>query len=256
MLSPTYVNITYLCNYRCIYCVNITPPSYYTLSLDEIKKYPWAKQVTLSGGEPTLHPQFKEIVEYFKSQGIELGIQTNGSTLDRHLDFLVENFASVEIPVYGITNDCASEITGVFLDEVTRRGYIKALDQKIPQLKIVIVGITEALPDIINTYIRATDKATIVVSYPLIGSRIIKDHVPFLTYQKFYSLLPSEAEAEDRLVITGTPYCMDVLLTKGHRWERAACTVSPMRRIPECFSCSKKEECKGIPQEYLKRFPM
>jgi MoaA/NifB/PqqE/SkfB family radical SAM enzyme len=40
-----------------------------------------AKRVTLTGGEPTIHPEFIPIVRSFRAAGMKVGICTNGTTL-------------------------------------------------------------------------------------------------------------------------------------------------------------------------------
>jgi wyosine [tRNA(Phe)-imidazoG37] synthetase (radical SAM superfamily) len=39
--------------------------------------------ILIGGGEPTLHPDFEAVVEYIKSKGIQIGIATNGSRLEK-----------------------------------------------------------------------------------------------------------------------------------------------------------------------------
>ncbi len=39
----------------------------------------------LTGGEPTLHPEFREIVNYLTAQGLELSMETNATRIDREL---------------------------------------------------------------------------------------------------------------------------------------------------------------------------
>ena len=46
--------------------------------------------ILLGGGEPTLHRDFVEIVRFIKEKGLELGIVTNGSRLDRVSEIAAE----------------------------------------------------------------------------------------------------------------------------------------------------------------------
>lgn len=84
--------ITEYCNFKCPYCRGLKSEIYgdrkfKMLSLDEIKQnidY-WCEEeplenIRFSGGEPTLHPDIIEIVNYAKSKGIKrIAISTNGS---------------------------------------------------------------------------------------------------------------------------------------------------------------------------------
>lgn len=84
--------ITEYCNFNCPYCRGLKDEVYGNrkvkrLSLEEIKQnidY-WCENeplenIRFSGGEPTLHPNIREIVYYSKEKGIKrIAISTNGS---------------------------------------------------------------------------------------------------------------------------------------------------------------------------------
>ncbi len=84
--------ITEHCNFKCPYCRGLDKKIYgcreiKQLNLEEIKKIIdiWCmdkplKNIRFSGGEPTLHPDIKEIVKYAKIKGInKIAISSNGS---------------------------------------------------------------------------------------------------------------------------------------------------------------------------------
>ena len=89
--------ITGKCNYNCLHCFNAADnaPLMSEWTLDEVKIFLEQAQkcgingITLTGGEPMLHPHFFEIVEEIHKRGMYVGeINTNGhfidnSTLDR-----------------------------------------------------------------------------------------------------------------------------------------------------------------------------
>ena len=86
--SHAYVYLNDACNQKCIFCSR--PPEGKLFSLESVK----AKideyaddsdiaKIVLTGGEPTIHPNFKEIVGYAVSKNKQIDIQTNGSVLDR-----------------------------------------------------------------------------------------------------------------------------------------------------------------------------
>jgi MoaA/NifB/PqqE/SkfB family radical SAM enzyme len=91
--GPISINLdlTSACNFSCPHCVDsriINAGEY--LRLDDIKRtirvlhsHGLLSVILLGGGEPTLHRNFGEIVRYIKSRGLELGIVTNGSRLDK-----------------------------------------------------------------------------------------------------------------------------------------------------------------------------
>ncbi len=84
--------LTEYCNFNCHYCRGLDQEIYGNrkvkqLSLEEVKKIIdiWCKNkplknIRFSGGEPTLHPNIKEIVKYAKEKGINrIAISSNGS---------------------------------------------------------------------------------------------------------------------------------------------------------------------------------
>lgn len=78
--------ITFRCNDRCGFCIrsDFFKKSIPDLTLNEIKRnYLFLKKkfnirrVSLSGGEPTLHPQILEILDFFKREKIDLHLVSN-----------------------------------------------------------------------------------------------------------------------------------------------------------------------------------
>ena len=117
-LGPVSINLdlTSACNFRCPHCVDsgiINTGE--ALDLDTIKQSIDTLQVRgllsvilIGGGEPTVHPDFEEIVRYTRGKGLQVGIVTNGSKLDR-----VANVASLleEGDWLRLSLDAASEET-------------------------------------------------------------------------------------------------------------------------------------------------
>ena len=91
--SPISINLdlTSACNYSCPFCVDsrlINAGKF--LALEDIKKlidtlysHGLLSVILIGGGEPTLHPDFEAVVETIKSKGIQIGIATNGSRLEK-----------------------------------------------------------------------------------------------------------------------------------------------------------------------------
>ncbi len=93
MFSPISINLdlTSACNFSCPFCVDsklINAGK--NLALEEVKKtintllsHGLLSVILIGGGEPTLHKDFEEIVRYIKSKGLQIGIVTNGSRLEK-----------------------------------------------------------------------------------------------------------------------------------------------------------------------------
>ena len=98
-------NLTYACNLRCRMCGQYGEAGNYNkasagflrqrLSLAEIKKIidniaGFRPLIYLWGGEPFLHPDFIEIIQYIKQKGLLCEINTNGTLLEKYAEELVE----------------------------------------------------------------------------------------------------------------------------------------------------------------------
>lgn len=95
---PLYasVNITTSCNLDCIYCY-MKPHKNENMKLNDFKRIidELAEEsifyILLSGGEPFLHPNIQEIIEYSCRKINEVSLVTNGTLIsDDHIDFLKE----------------------------------------------------------------------------------------------------------------------------------------------------------------------
>ncbi|MBS3809589.1 MAG: radical SAM protein [Desulfobacterales bacterium] len=92
-MAPPSINLdlTTACNFACPHCVDsaiINTGGYLPLedvkkSIDTLKSHGLLSVILLGGGEPTLYKHFGEVVRYIKDRGLQLGIVTNGSKLER-----------------------------------------------------------------------------------------------------------------------------------------------------------------------------
>jgi SynChlorMet cassette radical SAM/SPASM protein ScmF len=117
-LTSLYLYIAGSCNLACRHCW-ITP-TYQTSSnngkfikLEHVEKAireakPLGlRSVKLTGGEPTLHPQFREIVRLISKFGLDIIIETNGTLIDADLaDFLKQQrVCFISVSLDGATAD-------------------------------------------------------------------------------------------------------------------------------------------------------
>lgn len=104
------VAITGSCNFHCKYCNRFSE----NLDVDAFKswitKQKQLKHLQLTGGEPTVHPQFEEIVNFSRPYTKVLGVSTNGS-------WPVERYLSLPIDMFSISLDDYD------LDILRGRGY-------------------------------------------------------------------------------------------------------------------------------------
>ena len=88
------IEITQKCANECIYCSSVSNRECnIQMSTDKIKQIVDGldkldtKCISISGGEPFLHPDIVDIVRYIKKKGIEVNIYTSGIILDNNDNF-------------------------------------------------------------------------------------------------------------------------------------------------------------------------
>jgi organic radical activating enzyme len=111
--SPVMAHISLInaCNLTCSFCCFANRDLSERLSFEKIKKaLDSFKKIGVTGveftggGEPTLHPDFIEIVKYAHNLGFKLGICTNGVTIGKNRKInksIVKMFSWVRLGMYG-----------------------------------------------------------------------------------------------------------------------------------------------------------
>lgn len=104
------IEILTACNFRCIHCYNQDLKKRY-LKVNLFKNIidqlvdSGCQSVTITGGEPLLHPNFSEIYNYCFKKGLKVSLFTNGYYVDKYIE-LFKSFIpkKVEISLYGTNN--------------------------------------------------------------------------------------------------------------------------------------------------------
>ncbi len=93
------INLTDKCNLECEWCISDNRTYTDTLDTATLKTFMkdfkkcGGKAITFSGGgEPTLHKDFTELVNYAKKIGLELGLMTNGFFSKKLVPIIGDNF--------------------------------------------------------------------------------------------------------------------------------------------------------------------
>src|SRR3989344_2686467 len=95
-LDVLYIELTNACNFKCIHCGNGTGEKN-TLEVDLLKKVftdfkeGGGEKIMLTGGEPLLHPDLKEILDVCKEHKFTTHLSTNSFLLNNsHFDFIFD----------------------------------------------------------------------------------------------------------------------------------------------------------------------
>ncbi|MBD3167639.1 radical SAM protein [bacterium] len=121
------LELTDQCNNNCVHCyinedsVRAHQSNKHRLSFDEIRQIAEsavrleALSVLLTGGEPLLRPDFKDIYMLFKRLGFVVSVFTNATLLNEDWIRLFEEYPPrvLDVSVYGITEETYERVTRV-----------------------------------------------------------------------------------------------------------------------------------------------
>ncbi|MEU4235975.1 radical SAM protein [Actinoplanes sp. NPDC026619] len=118
MLERMTIELTTLCNLRCVHCYQEHNPgdtmaADMALKLIEIADDLGIGEIVLTGGEPMLHPQFPAIYEEARKRGFIVRIFTNGLAIPPRNWPILEQMPphEVEITIYGTTAQVLKTVT-------------------------------------------------------------------------------------------------------------------------------------------------
>jgi len=116
------VELTSICNNRCLHCYvlqsgNYTPrhlSSDFVLALWEAAAAEGVLFLALTGGEPLLHPDFPRLYEAAIRKGFLVTLLSNGTLIDEPMaDFLAGQMPYyISLSVYGVSADTYARVTG------------------------------------------------------------------------------------------------------------------------------------------------
>lgn len=154
-----WVRLTRVCNNRCIFCLDSENQNGSFVPLKEIEKdlrqgrSENIKRVILSGGEPTIHPQFLEIIKLAKSLGYShIQVITNGRIFT-YKDFLVK-----------VVKEGVSELT------FSIHGHTKTLYEKQSQVK-------DSFEQAIQGLLNALSISGLIVNLDIVINKINYKHL-------------------------------------------------------------------------------
>lgn len=145
------IELTFRCNLKCLFCYchstavtkddkELTTDELYSV-IDEIAEL-GCLNLVISGGEPLIRKDFKEIYTYALQKGFLITLYSNGTIIDKKMaDFFYDNRPQkIEITVYGIIKETYETITNVSGSyKRCMNGIRLLLDRKIPlELKTTV----------------------------------------------------------------------------------------------------------------------
>lgn len=146
ILDGIYFEILSDCNLRCKHCYNSSGEKYNKLDTEIIKKIiketkdSSLRKITISGGEPLLHPEIWSILDEFcENKDLIIRIITNGTLINEDV---IEKLKRYKIELQISLNGSKSEIDDLIRGENSFKNTIKGLNllNKANQMNKVIVN--------------------------------------------------------------------------------------------------------------------
>lgn len=172
------LSITDRCNLRCKYCMGdkdvVFLPKDEILTVDEIEKIVdvfselGVKKIRITGGEPLVRKNFREIVERInKLENIqEINITTNGIRLEEELEFLADKkIHSLNISLDTLKEELFREITGGGELKKVTSAIKKALELDFNRIKLNVVLVRGKNDNEIMDFVKLTEKYPIDVRF-------------------------------------------------------------------------------------------
>lgn len=281
-----YFNINYSCNNHCKFCFshntffkterNIEPRAI----KEVIERYDIKTQdrIIINGGEPTLHPYFKEILDDMFKTGAEIVLYSNGRLIQNDMlcSYVLQRINRVVIPIHGnqAVHDAITQVKGSFseteqaITQIAKSQYKSKLELKfivndlmlksnfsiLDFLKkrsvlnnhVVISGLVKTKVAQLNTIIipNENDAGEYVVNtisqiLPFVGGIKLIDFPLCTLPDTFLSFLNSLNDTTNK--ITFTYYFVDGNYPQGRIME-----YNRQKTYYKCNGCSIKKYCTSV----------
>jgi len=140
-LTQIQIELTSRCNERCVHCYiphenktgDISPALFYDV-LDQCLEM-GVLNITLSGGEPMLHPNFLDFLRKAKEYDFSINVLSNLTLLNDEIiaEMKANRLSSVQVSLYSMNSDIHDSITqlpGSFIR--TKEAILKLIENNIP----------------------------------------------------------------------------------------------------------------------------
>lgn len=283
------IHINDLCNSKCVFCVVGSPANETnSVSFDKIKNFLEINKdrnytvVNLHGGEPTIHPNFLEILRVIKEFGYgEIQVQTNAMNLsdkDFAKKVVREGVELFIVSLHGFTkqqHEVHTMVNGSFDKTITAIKNLKELQVKLRTNTVVTKHNFNSLPDIITFAAQmGIDHINISNLHPVGSAQYMNENITLelqALQRGFMEMAESINSCPVLITFEGFPYCIlmpdfrskciEILDRKVNMliWDKVINDYTSFMNTlrvhnKECNHCSYKKKCGGVYPEYVDIF--
>lgn len=250
------------CNNACVFCSQDgLPPLATDDTASELARLvaTGATELTLLGGEPTLHRDLADVIRRARASGFQrVGLQTNGRRLSEPAltaSLAAAGLTDVHVTVLGgeaAVHDYHTGVEGSFRELVAGLGVARAQGLQIVATTVTTRSNYRVLNSI-APLLKSRDVSAWQLAMPLVAGRAVPamDRViPRLALAVPYALhaLDAARKLGLRTFISGVPGCL------LGPFAAHALPSAPRAYAPQCSQCPAKAHCPGVDATYLARF--
>ncbi|MGZ5968463.1 MAG: radical SAM protein [Polyangiales bacterium] len=260
MTARATVRILSACDNHCVFCGQQGLPDHAPSRADVRSALESARahadEVTLTGGEPTLHPELPAIIEEARSLGFSrVGVQTNGRLARGVLVLKDAGLTDVHLSIHGgiaAAHDYHTGVEGSFVASIAALSAARAAGLDVAVTTVLTRSNGRGLADLARV-LAARNASIWCISIPRVRGRaaeIFDRVVPRLGIAMPFALHAMQVATSLRLpvFVRGAPSCLLGPFAKR-------LIPSPDRAFAEaCNGCAARAGCAGVEPEYLARF--
>ncbi len=262
-ITRATVQIGLACDNECVFCAQSTiereraPRALEDVTTELRLARGRSDEVTLVGGEPTLHPQLPELIAAARSLGFRrVGVQTNGRRLARVVDVLKSaGLTDVHLSIHGATaaaHDYHTGVPGSLAAVVAALSASRAASLPVVVTTVLTRSNARGLGDVARLVAaRGASAWCITVPRARGAAAATFDRViPRLGIAMPFALHAAQLATSLRLpvFVRGAPLCL-----LGPFAARSMPTA-PRAYADACAQCPARPACPGVEPEYLARF--
>ncbi len=187
------IELTYKCNFACKHCYVHNSNSFDIMSFDLVKEIIdqlsslGVLNITISGGEPTLHKNLGEILLYIREKNMKPTLFTNGSLItDELIKTFIATGTDISLSLYGSDEKQYEITTGKKENYDMVYNNIEKIIENNISVVFKTIAISGLVEDISNMYVYAKGK-----NIPLAIETFIR---PTLNGDTLNNVRPSEAQ--------------------------------------------------------------
>jgi MoaA/NifB/PqqE/SkfB family radical SAM enzyme len=289
------LHLTYTCPERCVFCSEEHRMQQYRPFPVTFKRVATTlrthaargvKNLHITGGEPTIHPRFVDVLRLAKKLGMRTSVGTIGTRLCEEefareaLPYLDEGLFSLHGPDAAVHDDLTGragsfrQVTGALeLAQRLRPDFGAYVNIVVTVKNVEVLGDTAALADRLG--------ATLIVISNMTPEGLGLDNFEKLAVplEKLREVLPTVPARVRRAIVRffGTPMCLlgpHAMLSNDLHWDPRVTVEwqtapgkvlfdgiyswAPDRRrvhTPECEPCARKTVCMGVFDRYAELYP-